>query len=461
MPGSGRALLASRHWKCVWFDPIVAVFVHDSYPVAKTHAVDFGARHFRPDPATEPQGLAALLAAAKGVRNYLNFSISRGDVPRPLVWLAEDYARRIVESDPSSIDGWKTLGQVEILREPTSQPVPRFRMPFDPVFDLPLVRATYAFRRAIELAPNDFMALLGLEQVYEARQMDEAELPVLDRIVQLQPINRLQRAHLAQADASRGVIRQRLGSPQAATWKNLGELDQLVTELLNRGRAGTAAETLERAYPPEKAPWEILDRIATLRLHLGEPDKARDLWRRASAVPRAAVRDARLAVTYFARRPARCGTQGLRAGPRRRAFALRGALWAGRPRARRGSRSGYLRECTRSHRLGSRRGGPRGRPRHRLEREPLCSRRGQSRGSALLIGSNCEELLCLRHRSKPGLSCCWRVAEPRSPQIQRNRPCKASAAWCFWAIALPMPGNTSISSRPTCASGNPSFVASS
>ena len=57
--GIGASLLASRHWKCLWFDPIVAVFVHDSYPVTKSHEVDFGARHFRPDPATEPQGLAA------------------------------------------------------------------------------------------------------------------------------------------------------------------------------------------------------------------------------------------------------------------------------------------------------------------------------------------------------------------------------------------------------------------
>ena len=98
--GIGAVLLASRHWKCVWFDPIVALFVHDSYPPAKAHTVDFGMRHFRPDPATEPHGPAALLAAAKGVRNYLNFTMSHGDVPRPMVWLAQNYARRIVEDRP-------------------------------------------------------------------------------------------------------------------------------------------------------------------------------------------------------------------------------------------------------------------------------------------------------------------------------------------------------------------------
>ncbi len=298
--GIGARLLASRHWKCVWFDPIVAVFLHDSYAPVKTHTVDFGARHFRPDPATEPHGLAALLAAAKGMRNYLNFAINQGDAARPLDWLSQNYARRIVETDPNSLEGWKTLGQIELLRDPPVRPAPRFRLPFDPVFDLPLVRATYAFRRAVDLSPRDFMALMGLEQVFEARQMDEAELPVLDRLVVVQPINQLQRAHLAQADASRVQIQQRLGPPAASTWKNLSELDQVVTERLARGRAGTAAEILEQAYPPEKAPWDILDRIATLHLHLGDPEQARDLWRRASSVPRPAVRDARLAVAYFA-----------------------------------------------------------------------------------------------------------------------------------------------------------------
>ncbi len=298
--GIGASLLASRHWKCVWFDPIVAVFVHDSYPAARSGAVDFGSRHFRPDPATEPQGPAALLASAKGLRNYLNFGLGRGDISRPLVWLAEDHARRLVETDPNAADGWKTLGQVELLREPAAAPVARFRMPFDPVFDLPLVRAVYAFRRAAELEPRDFMTLIGLEQVFETRQMDEAELPVLDRLRELRPINRLQRAHLVQADATRAQLRARLGPAPDTSWKNLGELDRVVTAQLASGRAATAAETLERALPPEKMPWELLDRAATLRLHLGEPEAARQLWRGAAEVPHPAVRDARLAAAFLA-----------------------------------------------------------------------------------------------------------------------------------------------------------------
>jgi tetratricopeptide (TPR) repeat protein len=299
--GIGASLMASRHWKCVWFDPIVALFVHDSYgKVAKSKTVDFGARHFQPDPSAEPHGLHALLAEAKGLRNYVNFSIRVGDVGRPLFLLALDRARKIVATDPESADGWKTIGQLEVLRDPLHQPSPRFQMPFDPIFDLSLARATYAFRRAFEQTPRDFMTVMGLQQVYEARAMHEAELPMLERLVTLTTVNPLQRSHVTAAAATADVLRKRLGDPRPLVWKNLGELDQLVTDQLARGRAATAAAILEQAYPAEKAPWEILDRMATLHLHLGEPEKARELWRRASAVPNPAVRHARIAATFLA-----------------------------------------------------------------------------------------------------------------------------------------------------------------
>ncbi len=298
----GATLLSSRHWKCVWFDPMVAVFVHDSYAsVVAPHTVDFAARHFRPEPATEPHGFDALLASAKGVRNYLNFSMTRGSVQPPLIWLAQDHARRLIDTAPDSAEGWKIIGQVESLRS-VPQPGPRFRMTFDPVFDLPLVRATYAFRRALELAPRDFLSILGLEKVYEARLMNEAAVPLLDRLVTLQPINQLQRNQQSLAASERVGLRQALGlAPSNSTaWKNLAELDQLVTDELSKGQAGTAAATLERAYPPSKASWEIVNRVATLRLHLGEPDKARALWQEASSVPRPAIREARKGAAFLA-----------------------------------------------------------------------------------------------------------------------------------------------------------------
>ena len=52
--GIGASLMASTHWRCVWFDAIAAVFVHDSLAaVVQKDTVDFAARHFRPDPSVE------------------------------------------------------------------------------------------------------------------------------------------------------------------------------------------------------------------------------------------------------------------------------------------------------------------------------------------------------------------------------------------------------------------------
>ena len=55
----GATMLGSAHWRCVWFDPIVAVFVHDSAEEAvRLHAVDFATRHFRPEATSRDRRLA-------------------------------------------------------------------------------------------------------------------------------------------------------------------------------------------------------------------------------------------------------------------------------------------------------------------------------------------------------------------------------------------------------------------
>ncbi|MDR3622096.1 MAG: hypothetical protein P4L85_22290 [Paludisphaera borealis] len=299
---TGAVLLGSDRWRCVWFDELAAVFVHDSYKAAvAARQVDFGARHFRPDAAFEPHGVPALIAAAKGLRNYVNFhSMSRGDLARPMIWLGLDYARRVVEAVPDSLEGWKTIGLIEMLRDPLLQPTPRFRLPFDPIFDLSPIRSTYALKRAVEIAPRDFLSLIGLQSCYQDRLLFEPLAPLLDEIVTLRPINPHQVGQQIRTDALRNEVRQRLGPAPATTWRNLGELDQMVEDQLAHGRAESVAKLLERAYTPEQAPWETVERLANLYLHLGDPAQARATLTKAGAVPRPAVRDARLAVCELA-----------------------------------------------------------------------------------------------------------------------------------------------------------------
>ena len=81
----------------------------------------------------------------------------------------------------------------------------------------------------------------------------------------------------------------------------MAELDRVLTALLASGRAESAADVLEKANPPERSSWEVLDRMATLRLHLGEPARAPALWQRGMGeAPEPAVASARIGATHLA-----------------------------------------------------------------------------------------------------------------------------------------------------------------
>ena len=303
----GAAMLANPGWRCVWFDPIVAVYVsRSSTSVASAPSVDLGARHFARDPATDPEGLAALAASAEALWKYAQTLQSRGrpGLARPLVLLGLDQAGRIRQAEPRSLDAWKLLGKLETVREPIpidGPPVRRYRLPFDPVHDLSAVRATYDLRRAHEIAPRDFMSLFLLRSLFETRGMDEAEVPLLEELARLVPINRDQATYVQGAEPRRQQIEARLGKPAPTSFENLNDLESTVNTLIGHGRVRSAAEFLERAYPPPRRPWEEADRLGTLWLHLGEPARARAAWEKAMTPPPAAValRAARIAETHL------------------------------------------------------------------------------------------------------------------------------------------------------------------
>ncbi len=298
------SLMASQHWRCVWFDPVAWVFVHDSYRGAvAAHAVDFAARRFRPSKETEPVGLPALVASARALTICAAqlTANKRANKARALIHLGLAYARRIEHDDPKAVEGWKFEGQLERARDPLGeQKIPRFRMPLNPAVDLPALRATYAFRRAVEAAPNDFMSLLELGGMLfeKERGMHEAALPYIDRLCTLHPINQLQRKMQDAYVENRPMFVAQLGPAPPTTWENLSDLDQKVSKMLDAGRVESAAEFLEKAYPETPRPWDVADRLATLRLHLGEPARARTLWMQ-TAPKDPALRPARVALTHL------------------------------------------------------------------------------------------------------------------------------------------------------------------
>jgi tetratricopeptide (TPR) repeat protein len=126
-------------------------------------------------------------------------------------------------------------------------------------------------------------------------------MKVLDRIAEISARLPMAPKAMEELEPRRAFHRRELGDPPATTWRNMAELDRVVTGLLATGRVATAADLLEQANPPERASWDVLDRMAMLRLHLGEPARARALWTRVlGQAPDPAVAAARIGATYLA-----------------------------------------------------------------------------------------------------------------------------------------------------------------
>jgi len=293
----GATILSHDEWRCVWFDPSVALFVHRSYRQAVArHTVDFGRRHFDHELESDRLAPAEIQALAKALGAYvMALGGQRPELARPIVWLGQDAVRRLMLLYPNTPLAWKVLAQLELFRENLGKPAPRYRMPYNPVHDLALFRATYALQKTLASAPEDFLSLVLLRAAYEARQMNEQARQTVERLIRLAPINLAQQQQIAQA-------RQVLESwhptppvdPAAMNWRNLSELDQKLSSLLEAGQVEPALELVESALADEGGPWALADTAATLRLHLGDPVRARWHWERAGEPPRPGLRQARI-----------------------------------------------------------------------------------------------------------------------------------------------------------------------
>ena len=305
------SLLTSKRYRCVWFDPVAALFVHEGYAgAASSHAFDFGDRHFRRDDRPDPTDATAERMQAKTCWNVIHNLTPPAGSPRPggaelsrkLVRAGLDHARAVQRLDPGSGDGWKWAGMIELYRDPLGgDPIPRFKMPFEPVFDLSSVRASADLRRALERSPKDANVRTSLFSIDYQRGMYAPAFETLDGLLALRPSQSHERQAQDRARSLRPEVIARLGRPPVSlAWANLSELHRHLGDLYDHGRVAEAADLLESAYPADGRPWEIWDRVATIRLHLGEPERAARLWADAKNPPSEALRQARIAAARLA-----------------------------------------------------------------------------------------------------------------------------------------------------------------
>lgn len=300
--GLATAMLGASAWRCVYYDETASVYVHEQSGFAGA-SVDLAARHFGVQADSVAHAPAALLQAAQALVLQASGLAGRSLQARKMeamLALAEGYATRAQDSDRDSFEARRIHGQVESLRAMLRhiEPSPRHRMPFDPIADIPFARATYAWSEANRLLPNDFVTLLARFQLAVQREMYEEASGFTERLLAL-PMTPEREARLDAIKAEMGRARAAAMAPAETKWSNRGELERALTRLLANGRARSAADLLESAYKPPERTWEQSDRLATIRLHLGRPDQARIAWREAADVPRPALRDARVAVTYL------------------------------------------------------------------------------------------------------------------------------------------------------------------
>ena len=304
----GATLLADPSWPCLWFDEVAAVFAHEAdAEAAGLPAVDFLGRHFgTQEDLGAPRNAIEWAASARGISTYVLVFLEqrqRFDLARTMIPLGLDRAREARRQDPGAADPWAFAAALELGRiDDIGSPVRhrRYLRPFDPTSDLHAARVATFAGRALRVDADQQIAMSALLGLFLQREMHEAVLPILQRATARRPRSPSQATGRARLLPQLDRIRSELGPEPRIDVRNGDRIRRSVDALLASGRVESAAELLERQYPPPERDWTTADRIATFRMHLGQPDLARRAWQSVAEPPDPALREARVAASYYA-----------------------------------------------------------------------------------------------------------------------------------------------------------------
>jgi tetratricopeptide (TPR) repeat protein len=291
-------LLSAPDWRCVYFDPVVAVFLQrDAASELSLAPIDFRLALFQDRLATEAEHGAAGIGGRieEPARNHREaaalFRIAgslisrerRGQVfdlqlARSILLHAASRSQRSAAGRPDrQFELDRLRGQISLALHPLAA-VHSADEPYGLTSNgaamLDLARARYFLERAARQRPTDFSTLAHLYELAKAQRDRDARRGFADELARIRPRGQVQR------DVLRSVLDEvhTLGEPLSPSLEVRSEpsdpnvVRQLTNEYLAANRP-QLAQSLLRAYRDRSGglPWDLAVRLANISLLLGEP----------------------------------------------------------------------------------------------------------------------------------------------------------------------------------------------